>query len=66
MGFRKFQAERIFTGRELLDADQVLITDEKGKVADIVSVKEAGEDIRELYRLGRRFGCILQRVFAYW
>ncbi|MEI6586757.1 MAG: amidohydrolase family protein [Sediminibacterium sp.] len=46
MGFRKFQAERIFTGRELLDTDQVLITDEKGKVADIVSVNEAGEDIQ--------------------
>ena len=46
MGFRKFQAEHIFTGRELLGADQVLITNEKGKVADIVSVNEAGEDIQ--------------------
>ncbi|MEY2901910.1 MAG: hypothetical protein RLY89_1016 [Bacteroidota bacterium] len=46
MGFRKFQADAIFTGTELLGADQVLIMDQHGVVEAIVPVSEAGEEIQ--------------------
>ncbi len=46
MGFRKFQADAIFTGTELLEADQVLIMDQQGVVEAIVPVSEAGEEIQ--------------------
>ncbi|HEX8333718.1 MAG TPA: amidohydrolase family protein [Segetibacter sp.] len=48
MAFRKFQADNIFTGMEMLDGNHVLTTDEKGKVLEIVDEKEAGEDIQKL------------------
>ncbi len=48
MTYRKFQPTQLFTGTELLGPDAVLITDEQGKVEDIVSAKEAGEDIQQL------------------
>ncbi|MEI8074733.1 MAG: amidohydrolase family protein [Bacteroidota bacterium] len=48
MAFRKFQADRIFTGSELLDDTYILVTDEQGKMEDIVSRAEAGEDIQKL------------------
>lgn len=48
MGFRKFQADAIFTGTELLDADQVLITDDKGIVIEILPSTEAGENVQQL------------------
>ncbi len=44
MGFRKFRADRLFTGFALLE-QQVLITDEQGKVAAVIPEKEAGEGI---------------------
>lgn len=46
MGFRKFQADAIFTGTELLGADQVLIMDQQGVVEAIVPSSEAGEEIQ--------------------
>lgn len=46
MGFRKFQADAIFTGTELLGGDQVLIMDQHGVVEAIVPVSEAGEKIQ--------------------
>jgi cytosine/adenosine deaminase-related metal-dependent hydrolase len=46
MSFRKFQADNIFTGKEMLNSNYVLITDEKGKVQEIVDEKEAGGDIQ--------------------
>jgi aminodeoxyfutalosine deaminase len=46
MGFRKFQADAIFTGTELLGADQVLIMDQHGVVEAIVPAAEAGEEIQ--------------------
>lgn len=48
MAFRKFQADQIFTGSELLDDSYILVTDELGKVADIVPIAEAGEGIQKL------------------
>ena len=45
MSYRKFRADNIFTGYKLLDKDQVLITDEEGKIIEITSTKEAGDNI---------------------
>src|SRR3982750_856528 len=45
MRYRKFKADFIFTGYELLTGDKVLITDEKGNIVNIVDEKEAGDEI---------------------
>lgn len=47
--FRKFSAERLFTGYTMLGADSVLVTDENGVVKDIVSKDAAGDGL-ETYR----------------
>jgi len=47
MGYRKFQADQIFTGTEMLGGDNVLITDEKGIVETIVPVEQAGDHIQK-------------------
>jgi cytosine/adenosine deaminase-related metal-dependent hydrolase len=46
MAYKKFQADQLFTGYALLD-NHVLITDENGKIADIVIRSEAGDDIKK-------------------
>lgn len=46
--FRKFSADRLFTGYAMLDSNFVLVTDEKGVVKDIISRTEAGDDV-EVY-----------------
>lgn len=48
MTYQKFQATQLFTGTELLGPEKVLITDEKGTVAEILDEKEAGENIQQL------------------
>lgn len=48
MAYKKFSADRLFTGTELLDASNVLVTDETGVVQDIIPVTEAGEDVLQL------------------
>jgi cytosine/adenosine deaminase-related metal-dependent hydrolase len=48
LSYRKFQPTQLFTGTELLGPDAVLITDEQGKVAEIVSAKNAGEGVQQL------------------
>lgn len=48
MAFRKFQADALFTGSELLDDTFILVTDEQGRIADIVPLAEAGEGIQQL------------------
>lgn len=48
MAFRKFRANQIFTGDNLLHNDEVLITDEDGTIEAIVSLAEAGEDIQQV------------------
>jgi aminodeoxyfutalosine deaminase len=45
MSFRKFKADQLFDGYRFHDSDSVLITDETGKVNDIVSLTDAGDDI---------------------
>jgi len=49
MNYRKFQADKIFTGFEFLDPGHVLIMDEDGKVMEILAEMDAGEGI-ENYR----------------
>ena len=44
MAYRKFQADRIFNGRYLLD-DHVLITTESGRIIDLVANEDAGDDV---------------------
>ncbi len=44
--YRKFSAGNIFTGYQLLEAGNVLITDKAGKVIEIVPSTEAGDDIQ--------------------
>ncbi|PWT73755.1 MAG: amidohydrolase [Bacteroidetes bacterium] len=48
MAYRKFRADRLFTGRELLGNDHVLITEKDGRIKSIVAIAEAGSDIEEL------------------
>lgn len=45
MNYRKFQADYIFDGHELLNREHVLITDDQGKIIDLVHVGEAGDDV---------------------
>lgn len=47
MAYRKFRAERLFDGQHFHD-EEVLITDEQGKVQAIVPIAEAGDDLQEL------------------
>src|SRR4051794_24766020 len=46
MACLKFNAPHIFTGKELLDNNFVLITNEKGIVKDILQQKDAGDEIQ--------------------
>ena len=48
MAYKKFQSEQLFTGYELLNSDHVLITDQEGKVEEIVAARNAGDDIQKL------------------
>ena len=47
--YRKFSADNIFTGHEILPGNFVLITNETGVVIDIADKKDAGDDI-EIYK----------------
>ena len=46
--YRKFTADYIFNGYEILSAPSVLITDRSGVIIDLVNTKEAGDGIEEL------------------
>jgi cytosine/adenosine deaminase-related metal-dependent hydrolase len=46
MSLRKFKADQLFDGYRLQGCDQVLITDDSGKILDMVSASEAGEDVQ--------------------
>ena len=48
MAYKKFQADYLFTGTEMLDAENVLIADEKGIVQEIVKEAEAGDNIEKM------------------
>ena len=43
--YRKFKADHLFTGTEMLSSNNVLITNEKGKVEKIIDEKDAGEGV---------------------
>ncbi len=45
MGYRKFKGDFIFTGTALLASNNVLVTNEKGVVENIIDEKDAGNDI---------------------
>lgn len=48
MNYRKFSADKIFTGYSMLENQEVLITDAEGVVVDIVEREHAGDDIQIL------------------
>jgi cytosine/adenosine deaminase-related metal-dependent hydrolase len=45
MHFRKFKANNIFSGKEFLGVETVLITDNEGVIVDMTNTKEAGDNI---------------------
>ena len=45
MGYRKFKGDLLFNGTSLLTSHNVLVTNEKGIVENIVEEKDAGDDI---------------------
>ncbi len=47
MAYKKFQSNQLFTGHELLDDNHVLITDEEGRIEDIVLEADAGDNIEK-------------------
>ncbi len=48
MAYKKFTAQKIFDGYRFLDPGTVVITDENGKIIDLVSLQDAGEDVEQL------------------
>ena len=46
MSYLKFNADYLFTGKEMLDVHHVLITNEHGIVEEIVIKKDAGDDLQ--------------------
>ena len=48
MSFKKFKADQLFDGYRLYGNDKVLITDDSGKIEDVVSAADAGDDIHTL------------------
>ena len=46
MAYRKFKADQLFDGYHLHGTDKVLITDDSGKVQDIIPASEAGEEVQ--------------------
>ena len=47
MAFKKFNADIIFDGKELLDKTNVLITNENGVVENTIPIRDAGDDIEK-------------------
>jgi cytosine/adenosine deaminase-related metal-dependent hydrolase len=45
--YRKFSAEHIFTGHEMLPGHHVLVTTDEGVVVDITEAADAGDDIEK-------------------
>ena len=48
MNYRKFRADQLFTGYQLLGNDAVLVTDEQGVVETILPYAEAGDEVEQL------------------
>jgi aminodeoxyfutalosine deaminase len=47
MGYRKFNADNLFDGYQLHDNSKALITDENGKVLDMIPITEAGDGVEK-------------------
>ena len=47
MSLRKFRADQLFTGYELLYDEHVLITEDDGKIKDILKISDAGDDVQQ-------------------
>lgn len=47
MSYRKFQADNLFTGTEILDENNVLVTKESGVIENIIKAEDAGEDVQK-------------------
>ncbi len=47
MSYRKFNADNLFDGYRLHDNTKALVTDEKGKILDIIPVTEASEGVEK-------------------
>ena len=45
MNYRKFKADHLFTGKEMLGSDNILIIKKNGKIEEIINEKNAGDDI---------------------
>ncbi len=45
MNYRKFKADYLFTGKNFLDGNSVLVSDEKGKIIDILDESASGHGI---------------------
>lgn len=48
MSYRKFKADKIFTGFELLGPEAVLVANQQGVIEGVVGESEAGDDIQTL------------------
>lgn len=48
MGYRKFKADKLFDGEQLLDAESVLIVDTEGTIESIVPIHEAGDNVEQV------------------
>lgn len=46
MRYRKFKADFLFNGERLLNNENVLVTNQKGTIINIISAKEAGEEVQ--------------------
>jgi cytosine/adenosine deaminase-related metal-dependent hydrolase len=46
MAYRKFKGDQLFDGYKLYGSDKVLVTDESGKVLDLVNFSDAGEGVQ--------------------
>jgi cytosine/adenosine deaminase-related metal-dependent hydrolase len=47
MSYRKFSADNLFDGYSLYDNKRVLVTDENGKVLDMIPLAEAGDHVEK-------------------
>ncbi|HZE83090.1 MAG TPA: amidohydrolase family protein [Puia sp.] len=48
MAYRKFRADRLFTGHEMAGEDIVLVTNEDGRVQAVLPAGEAGDEVEQL------------------
>jgi cytosine/adenosine deaminase-related metal-dependent hydrolase len=47
MSYRKFGADHLFTGTEILDANNVLVTNENGVIESIINAEDGGENVQK-------------------